>query len=173
MTRPRVAVTLLVLVAGSACTAVPAPDLAPPGPASAGAALRRVPAGAEIRLHLAGSGEVRGRLGVLTDDSVGVATADGPRLLGLPAVDTVWVHRDRARTAGRGLLGGVVVGGALALLGMIADCHQCDDPGLGRVVAPYLLAIGASAGALIGSAGAGLAPTWSRAFPAVRSPRPW
>jgi hypothetical protein len=67
----------------------------------------------------------------------------------------------------------VVIGGAVALLGLIADCHQCDDPGIGRVVAPYLLVIGASAGGLIGSAGAGLAPTWSRAFPAVRSPRPW
>jgi hypothetical protein len=110
---------------------------------------------------------------MLTDDSVGVVTAKDPRRVGLSVVDTVWVHRDRARTAGRGLLGGVAVGGALALLGMIADCHQCDDPGLGRVVAPYLLAIGASAGALIGSAGASLAPEWSRAFPAVRSPRPW
>jgi hypothetical protein len=139
----------------------------------AAAALRKVKLGGEVRLHRARAGDMRGRLGWLTADSAGISTPAGMMTLDLAAVDTVWVHRDRARTAGRGILAGVAIGGALALLAITADCHECDDPGLGRRLAPYLLAIATSAGALVGSAGAGLAPEWSRAFPAIRSPRPW
>jgi hypothetical protein len=72
-----------------------------------------------------------------------------------------------------GGVAGVAVGAAIAILAFAADCSQCDDPGLGRAVAPYLFGLAATAGALAGSAGAALAPEWSRAFPAVRSPRPW
>lgn len=162
---------LLMLVAG--CAAVPAPDLNPPGPRSAAAALRRMGPDREVRLHLADGTDVRGRLRFQTADSAGVLALPGMRVVSLAAVDTVWVHRDAGRTAGRGILAGVATGAALAILLMAADCRSCDDPGLGRALAPYAIALGASVGGLIGSIGGAIAPEWTRIFPAARSPRPW
>ena len=170
--RRRLPCLVLLSLAAVGCTAVPAPDLAPPGPASAGAALRRE-RGREVRLHLLRGDELRGRLSELATDSAWVTTPAGASAVALADVDTVWVHRDPSRTVGRGALLGVAVGAAVAILAFAADCSQCDDPGLGRAVAPYLFGLAATAGALAGSAGAALAPEWSRAFPAVRSPRPW
>lgn len=162
---------LLILAAG--CAAVPAPDLNPPGPRSAGAALRRVRADGQVRLHLTDGTDVQGRLRFLTVDSAGVVAPAGIRVVSVAAVDTVWVHRDAGRTAGRGLLVGVAAGAALAILLMTSDCHSCDDPGLGRALTPYAFVLAASAGGLIGSIGGAVAPEWTRTFPAARSPRPW
>jgi hypothetical protein len=162
---------LLILVAG--CAAVPAPDLNPPGPRSAAAALRRMGPDREVRLHHAGGTDVQGRLRFQTADAAGILTPAGMRVVSLAALDTVWVHRDAGRTAGRGLLAGVATGAALAILLMSADCRSCDDPGLGRALTPYVFALATSAGGLIGSIGGAMAPEWIRIFPAVRSPRPW
>ena len=66
--RRRLPCLVLLSLAAVGCTAVPAPDLAPPGPASAGAALRRE-RGREVRLHLLRGDELRGRLSELATDS--------------------------------------------------------------------------------------------------------
>ena len=163
--------SLLILVAG--CAAVPAPDLNPPGPRSAAAALRRMGPDREVRLHVAGGIDVQGRLRFQSADSAGILTRAGMRVVSVAAVDTVWVHRDAGRTAGRGILAGVAAGAALAILLMTSDCHSCDDPGLGRALTPYAFALATSAGGLIGSIGGAMAPEWTRTFPALRSPRPW
>ncbi len=163
-------VLLSCLAAG--CTAVPAPDLAPPGPASAAAALHRLP-GRDVRLHFVAGSEIRGRVRDLSADSARLITAAGDTAVALAELDSVWLHRDPSRTAGIGALYGVAIGAAVAILALTADCSHCDDPGLGRALAPYIVAIAGSAGALLGSAGAALAPEWSRTFPAVRPPRPW
>ena len=165
----------LVFTAG--CTAVPAPDLSPPGPASAAAALRRARTGQEVRLHQISGGEVAGRL-----QAAGFAPADtllvvliGSRLVTVDpaAVDTVWLRADRPRIAGRGVLLGAAVGAGLALIALAGDCHSCDDPGLGKAIAPYAFAFATSIGALGGSLAAAATREWVRVFPAIRSPRPW
>lgn len=161
----------LILVVG--CAGVPAPDLNPPGPRSAAAALRRAGPDREVRLHLVDGNDVRGRLRFQTVDSAGILALPGMRVVSVAAVDTVWVHRDAGRMAGRGILYGVAAGAALAILLITTDCHTCDDPGLGRALTPYALGLATSAGGLIGSIGGAVAPEWTRIFPAVRSPRPW
>lgn len=166
-----VACLIVILVAG--CAAVPAPDLAPPGPRSAALALRRVSPGQEVRLHVRDGDEKRGRLFFQTLDSAGVVTPLGLGVVALAAVDTVWVHRDRGRLAGQGVLYGVAAGAALAVLMISADCRGCDDPGLGRALAPYGFALAAAVGGLMGSIGAAAAPEWVRTFPAPRPARPW
>jgi hypothetical protein len=161
----------LTLVAG--CAAVPAPDLSPPGPRSAAIALRRAAAGQEVRLHLREGEEVRGRLRFQAADSAGIVTPLGLEVVALAAVDTVWIHRDRGRLAGQGVLYGLAAGAALAVLLISADCRACDDPGLGRALAPYGFVLAASVGGLMASIGAAAAPEWARTFPAPRPPRPW
>ena len=161
----------LTLVGG--CAAVPAPDLSPPGPRSAAMALRRAGPGQEVRLHLRDGDELQGRLRFQTVDSAGVVTSLGLRVLALAAVDTVWLHRDRGRLAGQGIRYGMAAGAALAVLMISADCRACDDPGLGRSLAPYGFALASAVGVLMGSIGAAAAPEWLRTFPAPRPPRPW
>jgi hypothetical protein len=161
----------LTLVVG--CAAVPAPDLSPPGPRSAAIALSRAVPGQEVRLHLREGDEIRGRLRFRAADSAGIVTPLGLRVVALAAVDTVWRHRDGGRLAGQGVLYGVAAGAALAVLLISADCHGCDDPGLGRALAPYSFVLAAAVGSLMGSIGAATAPEWVRTFPAPRPPRPW
>lgn len=169
----RTAAGFLIVMFADGCAAVPAPDLAPPGPRSAAVALRRAARGQEVRLHLSDGDEPRGRLRFQTADSAGILTSLGLRVVALAAVDTVWIHRDRGRLAGQGIRYGAVAGVALAVLLVSSDCRACDDPGLGRAMAPYGFVLATSAGGLIGSIGAAAAPEWAKIFPAVRSPRPW
>jgi hypothetical protein len=169
----RTAGRLLIAMFLAGCTAVPAPDLAPPGPRSAAAALRRAARDREVRLHLSDGEETRGRLRFETADSAGILTSLGLRVVALAAVDTVWVHRDRGRVAGQGIRYGAIAGVALAVLLVGSDCRACDDPGLGRAMAPFGFVLAASAGGLMGVIGAAAAPEWAKVFPAPRAPRPW
>ena len=169
----RTAAGYLLVMSVAGCAAVPAPDLAPPGPRSAAIALRRTAQGQEVRLHLSDGGEIRGRLRFQTVDSAGVLTPIGLRVVALAAVDTVWIHRDRGRIAGQGIGYGAAAGAALAVLLVSAHCRGCDDPGLGRALAPYGFVLATAAGGLLGSIGAAAAPEWVKTFPAFRAPRPW
>ena len=159
------------LLAG--CAGVPAPDLNPPGPRSAGEALRRVTQGREVRLHLVDGSCLRGPLRFQTADSAGVLTRPEMRVVSVAAVDTVWVHRSVRHLAGQGVRYGAATGAVLAILLITTDCHSCDDPGLGRALAPFAIGFGAGTGWLIGSLGAAVGPEWTRIFPPIRSPRPW
>jgi hypothetical protein len=77
--------------------------------------------GQEVRLHVRDGDEKRGRLFFQTLDSAGVVTPLGLGVVALAAVDTVWVHRDRGRLAGQGVLYGVAAGAALAVPMISAD----------------------------------------------------
>jgi hypothetical protein len=163
----------LVLAAG--CAAVPAPDLAAPGPQSAHAALAKLRAGRAVRLHRPDAERLDGPLRRLTSDSATVETYRGRVTVDLAEVDTVWVrHVPRGRTVGQGALGGLIGGAVVAaimVLSTTGDC-SCDDPGIVWVFVPYVMGFTTGGGAIMGALGAAGAPDWLLRYPTPRR-RPW
>ena len=158
--------------ARSSRRAPPAPrSRARPGTARPGVGRRGASSGARRAGSTAAScrpGEVRGRLVGLTDDSVGVVTAKGPRPLACRWwTPSGYIGTARARPGGESL--GVWRSAAHRSPRNDRRLSPVRRPGARTVVAPYLLAIGASAGARSGRRappGAGVVPRVSGgAFP--------
>jgi hypothetical protein len=154
-TRAHAALLLFALVAPGM--------LAAQQPSARDTAIVRLQAGQQVRLAVAGTGRLTGRVGVATIDTLDLAQDDAVRRIPIPAVDTLWV-RSRATTTG------LIVGGAVgAAFGGLAGAYgsgiceyDCVETGSAVLTGGLLGAVvGAGVGALIGA----IIPKWKRTYP--------